>query len=334
MYLETGGNVFVYAVHRYDFIYCISLFTVYDDASITKYIINLVFKGENASGDAVTRDVYTQFFKEIFSMYSSGIHANVPTGLSADECEKLRRIVCHSFIQLNIFPVQIAKALFEQVVMDSVRHNVLLESFQEFVQKEDMMVLKKFKLEEQVDDVEESVLIGVFADCGVTRLPTRDNIDDVIIEAERKVFIEKPYFTVIQIRKELGTFWGNISVEDIDHLWERYKPTTKKVLEYICFDAIVMPADKKVSSYLRRYVSGTTKETLSLLLQFATGSSRIEDGCSIKVKFVNQDGHNLTITSQACSKILYLPKQFNCFEQFKPVCDLILQNPTFWDMSD
>ena len=133
LYLETGGNVFLYAVHRHDIIK--SLFAVYSDASITKYMISLVFKGENASGDGVTRDVYTQIFKEIFKMYSSGIHANVPTGLSAEECEKFGRILCHSFIQFNIFPVQIAKAFFEQVVMDSVRHNVLLESFQEFVQK-------------------------------------------------------------------------------------------------------------------------------------------------------------------------------------------------------
>ena len=83
-----------------------------------------------------------------------------------------------SFIQLNIFPVQIAKASFEQVVMNSVRHNVLLELFQEFVKKEEMMVLKKFKRGEQVNDVEKSALIGVFADCGVTRLPTQNNIDD------------------------------------------------------------------------------------------------------------------------------------------------------------
>ena len=102
----------------------------------------------------------------------------IPTGLSAEECEKFGRIVCHSFIQLNSFPVQITKASFEQVVMDSVRHNALLESFQEFVQKEEMMVLKKFKRGEQVDDVEKSALIGVFADCGVTRLPTQNNIDD------------------------------------------------------------------------------------------------------------------------------------------------------------
>ena len=83
-----------------------------------------------------------------------------------------------SFIQLNIFPVQIARASFEQVVMDSVRHNVLLESFQEFVKREEMIVLKKFKRGEQVNDVEKSALIGVFANCGVTRLPTRNNIDD------------------------------------------------------------------------------------------------------------------------------------------------------------
>ena len=141
-----------------------------------------------------------------------------------------------------------------------------------------------------------------------------------------------PFIT--KIRKRLGTFWGNISVENIHHLSERYKPTTKKVLVYICFNRIVMPAEEKVSSYLRQYLSGATKETLALPLQFATGSSCIEDGCSIKVKFVNQDGYNLTITSQECFKLLYLPKQFSCFKQFKRVCDSILKNLTFWDMSD
>ena len=70
-------------------------------------------------------------------------------------------------------------------------------------------------------------------------------------------------------------------MEDIDHLWERCKPTAKKVLEYISFSSVVMPAEKRVSSYLRRYVSGATKETLALLLQFANGSSCIEDGCSM-----------------------------------------------------
>ena len=61
-----------------------------------------------------------------------------------------------------------------------------------------MMVLEKLKRGEQVDDVQNSALIGVFADCGVTRLPTRDSIH-VIIEAARKVFIKKPYFIVIKI---------------------------------------------------------------------------------------------------------------------------------------
>ena len=106
----------------------------------------------------VTRDVYTQFFKEVFNMYSSGNHANVPTGLSAEECEKFRRIECHSFIQFNIFPVQIEKAFFEQVVMDSVHHNVLLESFQEFEQKNEIVIIKKFKRGEQVYDEEKSAL--------------------------------------------------------------------------------------------------------------------------------------------------------------------------------
>ena len=165
-------------------------------------------------------------------------------------------------------------------------------------------------------------------------MPSQNNIQELVCEAARKVFVQKPYFTVITLRKRLGTFWENLCSQDIDHLWERYKPTNKNILEYIDFDDMILPVEEQITAYLKRYLSAASSDTLALFLQFTTGSFCIEDGSRIRIKFINQDGRNLTVTSKACFKILYIPKQFSSFKQFKSVFDSILFNAAFWSMSD
>ena len=53
-----------YTVHRHDIIK--SLFAVYNDASVIKYMKNLVFKGENASAEKChSRCMYAVFQRNI-----------------------------------------------------------------------------------------------------------------------------------------------------------------------------------------------------------------------------------------------------------------------------
>ena len=73
---------------------------------------------------------------------------------------------------------------------------------------------------------------------------------------------------------------------------------------------------------------------LSLLLQFAASAENIERGSAVKVRFVNQYGRNLVITSEACFKILTLPKQFETFKQFKTITEGTLLNPLMWGRND
>ena len=129
---KTTEKLFIFSVHRYDIVK--SLFKIYNsDVSITQHFIQLVFKEENASGDGVTKDVYAHFYNKIFSLHRAGINTNVPTGLSEKEYKTLGKIITHAFILYNIFPIQLSKAFFEQVVTDSVRDSVLLDLFKDFV---------------------------------------------------------------------------------------------------------------------------------------------------------------------------------------------------------
>ena len=73
---------------------------------------------------------------------------------------------------------------------------------------------------------------------------------------------------------------------------------------------------------------------LSLLLQFATSAANIERGSAVKIPSVNQYGGNLVIPSEACFKILILPREFETFKQFKTIIEGTLLNPLMWGMND
>ena len=67
--------------------------------AITDHYVTVKFRDENALGDGVSRDVYTQFYKYVFRLYSSGIHENIPLSFSERDRAVFGRIITHSFIQ-------------------------------------------------------------------------------------------------------------------------------------------------------------------------------------------------------------------------------------------
>ena len=93
---------------------------MHQDEAITDRYVTVKFRDENAVRDGVSRDVYTQFYKYLFRLYSSGIHQNIPLPFSERETAVFGRIITHSFIQYNIFPVEMARAFFEQLITNEV----------------------------------------------------------------------------------------------------------------------------------------------------------------------------------------------------------------------
>ena len=87
--------------------------------------------------------MYSQFYKKIFCFHSSGIHENVPSSLSETESELFGKILRHAYIQYNIFPIEIAKAFFEQLLKGDVRNDTLIQSFKSYVQKNECESLER-----------------------------------------------------------------------------------------------------------------------------------------------------------------------------------------------
>ena len=62
-------------------------------------------------------------------------------------------------------------------------------------------------------------LCDIFSDCGITNLPSPSNIHVMILDAGKKVFIQKPFFVSKNIKIGFGEFWKVVTLTEIDSIW-------------------------------------------------------------------------------------------------------------------
>ena len=98
---------------------------------------------DDAFGDGITKDVYSYFFKGLFQFRCAGIDASVPTSLTDEEAERLGIIITHAYVQQNIFPVGLAKSVFEYMLTNDVRDDTLLESLLLYLNVRERQLIKK-----------------------------------------------------------------------------------------------------------------------------------------------------------------------------------------------
>ena len=181
---------------------------------------------------------------------------------------------------------------------------------------------------------DKQLIWDILIDCDVKAIPNASNINTLVLEAAKTVFVRKPFFLLEKIKIGLGSFWTGICSAEIDSLYESFHVDNETVFNYFDFNTAITPTEERVSSYLQRWLRNATTNLLSLLLEFSTGSAIMSQGEVIKLIYVNRDPRHLKIGSKACFRILYLPRQYDSFSQFKKIVDEILQNPASWAMCD
>ena len=116
----------------------------------------------------------------------------------------------------------------------------------------------------------------MFTDCNINQILTVTNIQEIITMAAKYVFVQRPFFIMSKIRKEMGLSWNDFTAADIDVLWNSHRPTASNCVNYFTFDEPLLLAEENVASFIKRFIAGTSEEMLSLLLQFAIGAANIE----------------------------------------------------------
>ena len=115
--------------------------------------------------------------------------ACVPISLNEDESIYFGKILTHCFIQCNTFLTSFLKAISECILFDKVRDETLPELFYNYVSgHERALILCCLEINLLTKGMVQD-LCDIFSDCGVSKLPTVYNIQQVILEAAKKVFI-------------------------------------------------------------------------------------------------------------------------------------------------
>ena len=114
------------------------------------------------------------------------------------DAERFGTIITQACIQHNIFPVRLAKAIFEYLIFDNIREKALIKSLPLYIHNRDR---ERERQREKERDIRKCLgdalkvitfkheLWGLLINCEVSTLPNDRNFKELMIEAAKKQFI-------------------------------------------------------------------------------------------------------------------------------------------------
>ena len=198
--------------------------------------LSIKFRNKNALRVGVSRDVYTQFYKDVFPLYSLDILENILLSFSEKDSEVFGRIITHCFIQYNVFPIEIeiGRTIFEQLLINEIRHSILLESFKSFIKKSERHSLEKLLSRKGLSEEKTNNLLDMFTDCNFNQIPTVTNVEESILIVAKYVFVQRALF-MSKIPIGMDSFWTGFTTTAIDLLWNSHRPTVSNCLNHFTF---------------------------------------------------------------------------------------------------
>ena len=145
-------------------------------------------------------EMYFQNFSNLYFVLKVLVYPLVPSSLSEEESVKFGKILSHYFVQFNMFPTGFSKTVLEYIILDKLRKETLQESFYSYILPYEKNIIQQCLQRRSFDDEIVQGLCDIFSDCGMTNLPSPSNIQVMILDAGKKVFIQKSFFVLKNIK--------------------------------------------------------------------------------------------------------------------------------------
>ena len=232
------------------------------------------------------------------------------------------KIFSHCYVLTGMFPIFIARASLQSVLLtSSVDDSLLMSSFLRYVDEFEQDALKSVMNGDINAGIDEEVydnVVAILSRCQSTQLPTRKNICQLVCSVAMSELVCRPAHALQAIHKGLlaayPDLWRCITVEDISHLYSDLIPTPKRVWQLISLvNEIMTRQEEKVFDFLRRFVLSLNSRMLGLFLRFVSGA-----GANIKVDFNSQQaGFTRRPLANTCSSHLHLSTSYMTLKEFK-----------------
>ena len=310
------------------------LISVYRDQDLTNTRVRVTLVGEDASGNGVGREMYALFWDKLLSEHAEGDSEftvpNVIT-LSADDYITIGRILTHQFIQFGTFPVRLNQASVHQAIFSHVSDECLVSSFLHLLPPRERECLSN-ALAGTCPFLADEVL-EVLKDYAIRQMPSQDNIHTIILQVAKNELIAKPYMCLMNIRRGMGSFWDDITTEEVNSLYQLSHPTPQRIISNL---VCTQPDTKEVPilRWLNRNLTASSEAILSHFLRFCTGTDVIVPDRAISIRMETMPPTAMRPMAQTCFRLLRIPKNYESFSQMRTKLDVYLSDTSVWDMKD
>ena len=271
--------------------------------------ICLTFENENAVGDGVAKDAFSQLFDHIAQTWE-GCNALVPSlTLDQQQLVLLGKIITHAFLLFEMFPVNISKVSLKQIFFGKVGEEELLESFYNHLPERETYLIKSFVANSRTQPI-----MDILSEFRIFNKPTSENILQLCKKAAHIALIQSPYFQFESFGKQVY-FFKSLKPESFDSLYSNHIPTCDAVIA--SFESMeASNQEQKIITWLHRYLRSCDNNGIAIFLRFVTTKSSLSPTTKIEIVFVNQPPEYVRPMSETCFCILHLSRQYMSFSHF------------------
>eukprot|EP00111_Clytia_hemisphaerica_P001514 TCONS_00004350-protein len=289
----------------------------------------LKLENEKASGYGVAKDAFSCFFDELKNRFE-GSREIVPHSRLKD-AEVIGRIITHSFILFQMFPIMLSRATMKYYLFGTVNTTELLESFFNFLPEREEITLSNFNEKSASHTTTATRILSEF---NIFESPKEANLTRLCQEAAHVALVQAPCFQMQSIVRGMS-FFKNLSPLLLEEIYVRSKPSSEAIIENLLVNE-ESNHEQRIITWLHRYISACNENELSQLLRFITASASMMTNSKIKVIFCNLPVDYLKPGSQTCFGILYIPRQYSSFTQLTNNFNKYIQNytPSQWQLED
>ncbi len=313
--------------------------SIFSNPSMLNSIINATvvdYRGqeEKGRGRGVTLDILTHFWHETYNAYTVGSTDKIPLirhDLQKDQWQSIARVIVYGFSVLRYFPLRISPVIVCTCLFgeESLTKQFLLDSFRVFLTQEDRTVFDTC-LGEDCDLMDEDV-IDFLSTWKCFRVPTKENIKDIIFELAHQELVQKPRYVVhcwsliLKMLQYDDTFKTQ---EGVLQTYENRKPTAKKVIKLLQAET-TSELERSTLDHLKRYIRSLEGKALERFLHFISGSDCL--ACdSIEITFNALSGLQRRPIAHTCGPRLEIATTYESFGDLASEFNNIMKDEQAW----
>lgn len=208
---------------------------------------------ENAVDEGgVLRDVLSEFWHDFFEQCTLGNGFKVPYlrhDFGQQQWQSVGRIIAFGWQKEKYLPVKLAPVMLEQAAHGCVTTS-LVDCFLRYVTESDRMILESCRSD--FKDVDKEELFEVLDHHNCRRVPTAENIEQLLEEMAHQKLIQEPAFVIEQWRYVLAPL--RIELQDIAAAYDELQPTPGKVRKSIAYPVTMNVQQKLTGKYLSTFL--------------------------------------------------------------------------------